>query len=107
MAMLEKKYKCAGLCEVSLFYLNKDVSKGPPESSCMDAVVKAWSNNVGTAILFWSLAICLFVAAFGSCTLCKKDNVNERDESEIAMKQLNTNDVTVMNGTQGNMMEPG
>jgi hypothetical protein len=42
---LEKKYMCSGLCSALSFYSFTDVTNGPPESACLEAIVDSELNE--------------------------------------------------------------
>lgn len=60
----ETEYECSGFCDLPLFYLTKDLAKGPPEIDCVDAVILTFTDNYLVAALsavgmfmFWAAAL--------------------------------------------------
>ena len=68
---LEKEYNCNSLCEVNLFYINKDLDHGIPHKECLKATSDAWGSSatvrnygeVGAALSITGGILLLFAAA--------------------------------------------
>ena len=68
-SMLEESLSCSGMCEVSLFYFSRNITDGPPKSSClmkfkrhMELLLEAYA---ATSILCGLNILVLFVLHFG------------------------------------------
>lgn len=74
---LEKNMDCAGICATPLFFLTKDISKGPPTMDCITAFTNSINNNVGLAVVAFLTSIILICAGICAIPLCtgyqKKD----------------------------------
>ena len=47
---VEKDFDCAGMCEVPLFYVTRDISEGPPTQECLIASL----YNMQDSLLGWT-----------------------------------------------------
>jgi hypothetical protein len=74
LSQFEEEYDCAGICFEPLFYLTKDVSIGPVEKKCDDALVEEFSGNVAGAAVAAISAIVLIIGAIGAFPLCSGFN---------------------------------
>jgi hypothetical protein len=70
LSALEVKYDCASMCNVPLFYLQRNVDQGPVERECLSAAMNALSNNMNIAIAFAVTGGLLFFAFFAAIPLC-------------------------------------
>ena len=43
---VEKDFDCAGMCEIPLFYVTRDISDGPPTQECLIASLYSMQNNL-------------------------------------------------------------
>ena len=84
LSMLERKYNCASMCHVPLFWLTKDVSEGPPTQECVSASIDSLSDQIGFTIAFSVSGLLLLLAVFGAVPLCSdySDEFKERQEQE-------------------------
>jgi len=86
ISFIEKTYKCSGLCKAPLFYLTQDITKGPPKSACLDAVIKDVGplfNAIGE-IMIASGIIFLFML-FCACPICcfNKEEYEAENVTEV------------------------
>jgi hypothetical protein len=71
---IENDFDCAGLCEVPLFYISKDISKGRPTTECISVSFDKISEGIsiiGYIVLVTGLFT--FAGFVGSFALCTKD----------------------------------
>ena len=74
-ADVERKYDCAGMCEVPMFYLTKDISEGKPTKECIKKVIEATFKEsygfLSSMGLIFLLSSCFQV---GMCTSFEADD---------------------------------
>lgn len=58
------------MCSTPLFYLNKDISEGPPTTDCVTAAIEKLSDNMLIAALFIATGLLCLIAAAGTFPLC-------------------------------------
>lgn len=68
---MEESYDCAGICEVPLFYMIRDIAEGPPTVGCMDAAAKGLAQNYSkTGSIAAITGIILLIGMIAACPLC-------------------------------------
>ena len=69
-ADVERSYDCAGMCEVPMFYLTKDISEGKPTKECIQQVIKATFDEsygfLSSMGLVFLISACFQVGMFTS-----------------------------------------
>jgi len=71
ISFIEKKYKCSGLCKKPLFYLTQDITNGPPENECFDALIKDVGplfNVIGEIMI--ASGVIFLLMLFCACPIC-------------------------------------
>ena len=70
---LEKQYKCMGICEPTLFFVETSVAEGPPTIDCVSAMTSEenWKNFYGVGAVAFITAIILIVAGIAAFPLTK------------------------------------
>ena len=94
LSMLEKRYDCASMCQIPLFWLTKDVSEGPPTKECVSASIESLSDQIGFTIAFSISGVLLLLAVIGAIPLCsdyseefKQRQREEKKEVEMTEKR--------------------
>lgn len=68
---LEDAYDCAGYCKTGKFFIEKDLSYGPPQQDCVRGFVMGLSGKAGaTAYVSIITGLVLFIAMCGAFPLC-------------------------------------
>ncbi len=71
LELIEKHFKCAGVCEKSEFYIFNDLNSGAPNGGCADKIMNefvAYSKKIGAATTV--IAVLLFLTLLASIILC-------------------------------------
>jgi len=83
LKQIEDDFDCAGLCDVPLFYVTKDVSLGSPTKECVeslfDEITEGMSALGAIALITGIFTIGGFFGTFALCTNQPLDYKNELD----------------------------
>ena len=71
---IESDFECAGLCDVPLFYITKDISKGRPTTECITVSFDKISEGISIiGYIVMVTGLLTFAGFVGSFALCTKD----------------------------------
>ena len=84
---LEGEFACGGICEPSLFYVDLEVTKGPPTISCISAITSEdnYKNNYGVGLAAFICAIVLIFAGIAGVPLCR--GFSKKGDSDDVMSK--------------------
>lgn len=71
LELIEKQFKCAGVCKPSEYYVFNDLNSGKPASGCADKIMDvfvAYSKKIGAATTV--IAVLLLLTLLASICLC-------------------------------------
>lgn len=83
MKQIENDFDCAGVCDVPLFYVTKDISEGPPQRECIEAMFDSITSGMSLlGVVALITGIFTFAGFIGSFALCGGNNEKEDEEEE-------------------------
>ena len=71
LELLEKQFKCAGVCSNSQYYTFSDINSGNPNNNCASTLVDiltSYSKKIGAATII--MTILLFLILINTCCFC-------------------------------------
>ena len=84
---MESSYNCAGICEVPLFFLSKDISLGPPKQECVNAILTQSTEEIKYTGLIILITGCIILSIFiSSLFLCS--TVSDHEQAEYLHSKL-------------------
>ena len=90
---VEEKYMCSGLCQAPLFYFTQSIKNGPPQTACLQPLIKEAGillQNLGAAmmgsgIMFFFMFLCSFPICFYDADKEREEELLDDDEEEEEM----------------------
>ena len=81
---VEKDFSCAGLCDVPLFYVTKDISLGPPKKECVEQMfIDITSSMSSLGMISLVAGIFTILGFFGTFSLCSNNSLDHEHEDNI------------------------
>lgn len=88
LKQIENDYDCAGVCDVPLFYVTKDISAGPPKQECIEAMFDSITSGMSLlGVITLITGLFTFAGFIGSFALCGGNTDKEEEDEEEKRKQ--------------------